>query len=136
MLRFQLEVDLLDIRLISNNLAVMGITFLEPKAQIKNNTRDEIISFLSQRGVLRGDDLLHCDHLPSLHGGGGDQLHREYCLRHLLFIGKKTIISKTNCRVPIIMTTGAKAVYNNPDRAKHLKCVPGADHFHFGLDNE
>ena len=32
--------------------------------------------------------------------------------------------------------TGAKAVYNNPDRAKHLKCVPGADHFHFGLDNE
>ena len=37
---------------------------------------------------------------------------------------------------PIIMTTGAKAVYNNSDRAKHLKCVPGADHFHFGLHNE
>ena len=37
---------------------------------------------------------------------------------------------------PIIMTIGAKAVYNNSDRAKHLKCVPGADHFHFGLDNE
>ena len=50
MLRFQLEVDLLDIRLISNNLAVMGITFLEPKAQIKNNTvcdqrRDYYLSF-------------------------------------------------------------------------------------------
>ena len=87
--------------------------------------RDEIIIFLSQRGVLRGDDLLHCDHLPSLHGGGGDQLHREYCLRHLLSIGRKTTISKTNQTKQLfqkqIMTTGAKAVYNNCDRAKHLK---------------
>ena len=51
-------------------------------------------------------------------------------------LAKKTIISQTNCHTPIIMTSGAKAVYNNSDRAKHLKCVPGADHFHFGLDNE
>ena len=38
MLRFQLEIDSLDVRLISNDMAVMGIAILEPKAQIKNNT--------------------------------------------------------------------------------------------------
>ena len=38
MLRFQLEIDSLDVRLISNGMAVMGITILEHKAQIKNNT--------------------------------------------------------------------------------------------------
>ena len=38
MLRFQLEIDSLDVRLISNGLAVMGITILEHKAQIENNT--------------------------------------------------------------------------------------------------
>ena len=38
MLRFQLEIDSLDVRLISNGTAVLGITILEPKAQIENNT--------------------------------------------------------------------------------------------------
>ena len=49
-----------------------------------------------------------------------------------LSIHRKTIIQQASCRIPIIITTGAKAVYNNSDRAKHLKCVPGDDHFHFG----
>ena len=38
MLRFQLEIDSLDVRLISNGTAVMGRTILEHKAEIKNNT--------------------------------------------------------------------------------------------------
>ena len=119
--------------------------YLEAYAGPLGNVRScmERFSSLTKAEALRGDDLLHCDHLPSLHGGGGDQLHREYCLRHLLSIGRKTIISKTNQTKQLfqkqIMTTGAKAVYNNSDRAKHLKCVPGDDQLIISilvLDNE